>query len=61
MSLGFDHFDINLSGDFAGRCVSDPSLCSDAGLSISLWLKVDSMDHFADPNVNPDGVGYILR
>ncbi|XP_033626048.1 adhesion G-protein coupled receptor D1-like [Asterias rubens] len=50
---------INL-GDFAGRCVSDPSLCSDAGLSISVWIKVDNMDHFADPLVNPGGVGYIL-
>ncbi|XP_072169525.1 adhesion G-protein coupled receptor D1-like [Diadema setosum] len=47
-------------GNYSGKCLSDPSLCSPAGLTVSFWMKMEGIGHFADPSTNPEGLGYIL-
>ncbi|XP_071815494.1 uncharacterized protein [Apostichopus japonicus] len=47
-------------GDFPFHCLSDPAMCHPAGLTISLWIKMGSTDHFQNPATNSEGVGYIL-
>ncbi|PIK58082.1 hypothetical protein BSL78_04996 [Apostichopus japonicus] len=47
-------------GDFPFHCLSDPAMCHPAGLTISLWIKMGSTDHFENPATNSEGVGYIL-
>eukprot|EP00057_Strongylocentrotus_purpuratus_P007353 XP_011661827.1 PREDICTED: uncharacterized protein LOC100890777 [Strongylocentrotus purpuratus] len=47
-------------GDYAGKCLSDPSICSPAGMTVSFWVQLDNIDHFQDVATNPEGLGYIL-
>ncbi|XP_041457514.1 uncharacterized protein LOC121409671 [Lytechinus variegatus] len=47
-------------GDYAGKCLSDPSVCSPAGMTVSFWIELGTIDHFQDVATNPEGLGYIL-
>ncbi|XP_033107824.1 uncharacterized protein LOC117109565 [Anneissia japonica] len=47
-------------GRFRRSCVSDPSKCTPSGVTISVWVKMNSIEHFQDNNTNPSGLGYFL-
>ncbi|XP_071941863.1 uncharacterized protein [Antedon mediterranea] len=54
-SLGF--IDI---GDYSRTCVSDPSRCTPSGVTLSIWVKINSLEHLLNNITNPTSVGYIL-